>query len=1020
MGFVSSLQDAHLVSRALAHDSAAFAELVRRHMPGVSAVAMAYTKNRSDAEDVAQEAFLKAWQSLDTLRTPRRFGGWVVTIARNVARSYLNRKRREAEKLDQYETEAVMANNGSGTGPRDAMGQLLPDLVAALPESERELVLLHYQEGMKSREIATLLDITNVAVRKRLERIRRKLGHAILASLAHDADEKERRERRSSQIASAVVAIPPAWKPVALGIVGAGVLGLPVTSKVIGVGVVVLALTTATYIGLHRTTRARDDGQSANPDTVRAADTTPAAEPPANREPVGEEVLAKLLSSSRVADGASIAGRVVEEESGDGASDARIRLHSKVLGEDVEIRSDDTGFYSFEGLAPGDYWVEMNWDPDLAWRYPRNVYDPQERKLSLKQDESMTNVDFVVVRGLTARGVLAGPDGTPLAEALLRAWSQDKMVETETRTDAEGRFELHGFGTDKPAFFWAQYEGLAMAPYGPVTVPAEGLENLAIAMYPESTIAGRLVDQNGVPQSGVRVWPRPGNLSRVPKIMSGTTEEGGNFELRGLHQADYGFSIRFPGDSNSRQLRDMDDISLAAGEHLRDLKLVYVKPGSLTITGRVTDDVGIPREGMHIRAEGANEYTTAETDAQGNYELKGLAPGLYEVNVNDVTFAGTSQWRVEAEAGDRGVDLVVPRNGTVRGTVVDAETGGPISKFEVLCPGTVLRWTEFRDEGGRFEIRSLRPDEWTLGARAEGYAMGVSEPFVLSPGGTFENVVIHLDKAGSVSGFVIDPAGEPVRDVDVKIDDGATHTDTRTDAEGQFTNRDVRPGEWTLVARHPGYAPIEMPVTVRVGQESRVEVQLQQGATLHGTVTRDGKPLEGVRIELVQSTRLNRFGYSGETTSDSEGNYDFTGIPAGGATLHLNPMFGSQGRVIDVWVKFDGTEEKVVDVGVDDGTATAAFDIAMEDSLIARDGRIHIGLEYHFGGGQIERFYTFVPSGPQVQLEGVHSGKATLTARYYAAGMSEVLSEVEPVDVVIQDGVENHFPLVFREKEPLP
>jgi len=82
-------RDARRVRRALGGDSAAFTELVTRHMPAVRAVARACTGNLADAEDVVQEAFLKAWLSLDTLQEPGRFGGWVVTIARNVARSQL-------------------------------------------------------------------------------------------------------------------------------------------------------------------------------------------------------------------------------------------------------------------------------------------------------------------------------------------------------------------------------------------------------------------------------------------------------------------------------------------------------------------------------------------------------------------------------------------------------------------------------------------------------------------------------------------------------------------------------------------------------------------------------------------------------------------------------------------------------------------------------------------------------------------------------------------------------------------
>ena len=71
---------------------------------------------------------------------------------------------------------------GSGGGDtNEAMRELLPTLVAALPDADRELVLMRYHAGKRTREIAALLAISHAAVRKRLERIRHALGEAYVA-----------------------------------------------------------------------------------------------------------------------------------------------------------------------------------------------------------------------------------------------------------------------------------------------------------------------------------------------------------------------------------------------------------------------------------------------------------------------------------------------------------------------------------------------------------------------------------------------------------------------------------------------------------------------------------------------------------------------------------------------------------------------------------------------------------------------------------------------------------------------
>jgi RNA polymerase sigma factor (sigma-70 family) len=141
-----------------------FAEAVVAARPRVLAVIERLVG--ADAEDVAQEAVLRAFLSLSTLRDPERFDAWLVGIALNVAKTRLRRARTESRVLA-----ATVPSGASGDDERDLL-DAVRDAVALLPPRQREAVLLHYVDGLTCEEVAELLDSTPGAVRVRLHRAR--------------------------------------------------------------------------------------------------------------------------------------------------------------------------------------------------------------------------------------------------------------------------------------------------------------------------------------------------------------------------------------------------------------------------------------------------------------------------------------------------------------------------------------------------------------------------------------------------------------------------------------------------------------------------------------------------------------------------------------------------------------------------------------------------------------------------------------------------------------------------------
>jgi RNA polymerase sigma-70 factor, ECF subfamily len=167
--------DSRLVARALAGEAWGFEELVRRHLRAAHTVALGVLGNPADAEDVCQDAFLTALERLEECRDPKRFAGWLMRIVRNRALNFReSRSLREGVPLERA-SEAAGGDDPEREAGRSELRERLLAALAGLPETQREVVLLHDLEGWQHREIAELLGTSEGAVRVRLHEARRRL-----------------------------------------------------------------------------------------------------------------------------------------------------------------------------------------------------------------------------------------------------------------------------------------------------------------------------------------------------------------------------------------------------------------------------------------------------------------------------------------------------------------------------------------------------------------------------------------------------------------------------------------------------------------------------------------------------------------------------------------------------------------------------------------------------------------------------------------------------------------------------
>jgi RNA polymerase sigma-70 factor (ECF subfamily) len=193
--------EAQMIASILAGDTQLYHQLIRPYERSVYMMAMSYMKNEADAEDVAQEAFLKAFHHLATFRAEAKFSTWLIGIALNEARSRLRREgSQRMESIDDTSDEAGRASPAilrdwrevpSEALERKEVRQMLQQAITNLPTIYREVFVLRDVEELNNVETAAALSITVGNVKVRLHRARLMLQKQ-LAPLLRNMSPKRR------------------------------------------------------------------------------------------------------------------------------------------------------------------------------------------------------------------------------------------------------------------------------------------------------------------------------------------------------------------------------------------------------------------------------------------------------------------------------------------------------------------------------------------------------------------------------------------------------------------------------------------------------------------------------------------------------------------------------------------------------------------------------------------------------------------------------------------------------------
>jgi RNA polymerase sigma-70 factor (ECF subfamily) len=192
-----TLTDSDLVSLAKDKDSGAFGELVNRYQSRIYRLARRLTDNQEDAEDVLQEAFIRAFRAIGNFKGESKFSTWLFRITVNYAAMKRRAERTNVESLD----EPIRTSDGDLARDIEAptedpletliakeIGEHLDRAISTLSPTNRAVFVLRHVEGLSTEETRAILGISIPAIKSRLHRTRLALQQQLLRLIREDAE----------------------------------------------------------------------------------------------------------------------------------------------------------------------------------------------------------------------------------------------------------------------------------------------------------------------------------------------------------------------------------------------------------------------------------------------------------------------------------------------------------------------------------------------------------------------------------------------------------------------------------------------------------------------------------------------------------------------------------------------------------------------------------------------------------------------------------------------------------------
>ncbi len=171
-------KDIYYVEKVLQGDTSAFAHLINKHKEMAFIIANKIVRNKEDAEEIAQDSFLKAYQAIEKFKKEAKFSTWLYRIVYNTAISKTRKKKFEFSAIEDqiinnYSIDEVVENVNHLSEEEQKLH--IDNAIEKLPENDSLLINLFYLNESSIDEISQITGLTNSNVKVKLHRIRKKL-----------------------------------------------------------------------------------------------------------------------------------------------------------------------------------------------------------------------------------------------------------------------------------------------------------------------------------------------------------------------------------------------------------------------------------------------------------------------------------------------------------------------------------------------------------------------------------------------------------------------------------------------------------------------------------------------------------------------------------------------------------------------------------------------------------------------------------------------------------------------------
>jgi len=171
--------DNEVLSRVLRGDQQAYAEIVKRYQSFVFTIALRYTPNREDAEEIAQDCFVKAYRSLSDFRGDAKFSTWLYTIVTTTCLTFLRKKKLETHSLDNEKVFEAADSLDSGFRANQVEQKskvtMVNKAITLLSPDDAQIITLFYKGEQSLEEIGQIMGLEPNTVKVRLHRARQRL-----------------------------------------------------------------------------------------------------------------------------------------------------------------------------------------------------------------------------------------------------------------------------------------------------------------------------------------------------------------------------------------------------------------------------------------------------------------------------------------------------------------------------------------------------------------------------------------------------------------------------------------------------------------------------------------------------------------------------------------------------------------------------------------------------------------------------------------------------------------------------